>query len=451
MKFYSRFFPVSASFILILLFSLTTKSEAQTDLTGFVRNYNAVQTLPDHDILVGRNRFRINLSHPLSSGKIVISNEIQNYYNKSIDSLSYELREAYAELYFNNSDFRVGRQIISWARTDGAFVTDWISPVDLSEFLTQDFSDLRSGVNALTYYRYFGSNYLQLVVNPVFHPNDTPMPGTRWFPRTFFNGTIPIQFEHFQQEPTLSNAQLGGRLALRSSLAYDLDLGVLYWHYPNPSYAKDFVMTTDDERALQLTESFTQSMVFLYSGTVQLNDQILFKSEASFYTSRSFDYLTEELRDINYADPSQAEQVRLAQAFENNDDGFLKERPWLTAMAGLEYAFGGWTIGTQFINEYIFNHDQQILQEQNYSYATLLLRRSFFRDKLEFRGFGRYNFSGEDFWINPELTYTGIDNIETSLGTQLFGGPEPGKFYGHLSFNNYSQNSFAYLQVTAFF
>ncbi|MDZ7693236.1 MAG: hypothetical protein U5K69_19305 [Balneolaceae bacterium] len=103
------------------------------------------------------------------------------------------------------------------------------------------------------------------------------------------------------------------------------------------------------------------------------------------------------------------------------------------------------------INEYVLNHDEQILQKEHFTYATLLLQRSFLRDKMEFRGFGRYNFNGEDFWINSELTYTGIDNIEAKVGTHLFGGPEPGPYYGHLSFHNYRSNSFFYLQFTAYF
>ncbi|MDR8392350.1 hypothetical protein NC796_14445 [Aliifodinibius sp. S!AR15-10] len=416
-----------------------------------MRNYNAVQTVPDHNILVGRNRIRLDLNRPLSSGQVSISGELQNLYSQGLDSLQYRLREAYVNLYFNKSDLRIGRQIISWGRTDGAFITDVLSPVDLSEFLTQDFPDIRSGIDAISYIRYWGSDYLQLVVNPVFNPNITPEPGSRWFPRTFFGGNVPLQFNDFDPQPTIKNIQIGSRLALRSNLNYDLDLGLLYWHYPNPSYAKNFITNSQGEGILQLTESATQSIVLLYSGTVQLTRRLLFKSEASYYTNRSFDYLTDELRSINYSNPTPAEQARLAQIFNNNTDGFLKERPWLIGMAGLEYDLQGWTVGAQFIDEFIINHDEQILQEEHYAYATLLLQHSFLRNKLDFRGFGRYNISGQDFWLNPELTYSGIDNFEASLGTQLFGGAETDQFYGHLSFDNYSQNSFAYLQVTAYF
>ncbi|MFH5831856.1 DUF1302 family protein [Halalkalibaculum sp. DA384] len=451
MKLYPRLFTVLFSFGIFYLFGFPSESYAQTKFTGFIRNYNAVQTVPDHNILVGRNRFRLNLRHSLSAGQIVVSNDVQNYYHRSVDSLSYRLREAYVELFFKKSDLRLGRQIIAWGRTDGAFVTDLVSPADLSEFLTRSFSDIRTGVDALTYYRYFGSDYLQLVVNPVFSPNKTPEPGDRWFARTFFDGDLPVQFQQFRREPALKNAQAAGRLAMRSNLHYDLDLGILYWHYPNPGYYKTFQAEPGTHGNLHLQEHFTQSLVFFYSGVVQLGNRLLFKSESSFYTHRSFDYLPEDLQEINYENPSPGEQLRLKEAFSRNDDGFLADQPWLIGMAGLEYETGGWTIGTQVISEFIFGHDDELLQKQHYRYATLLLQRSFLRDKLEFRGFGRYNIDGRDFWVNPEITYSGIDSFEASLGTHLFGGPEPEPFYGHLSFENYSSNSFGYLQVTAYF
>ncbi|MDZ7693237.1 MAG: DUF1302 family protein [Balneolaceae bacterium] len=308
------------------------QGKAQIEATGFIRNYNAVQTTPEHEILVGRNRFRLDMSRSFSAGQIQISNEVQNFYTDGVDSLDFRLREAYADLYFTNSDLRVGKQIISWGRTDGAFIADILSPVNLSEFLTQDFSDIRTGLSAISYTHYFGSNYLQFIVNPVFHPNVTPRPGSRWFPRTFFDGNTQTQLRPYEPEPSLRNAQFGGRFAFRSNLNYDLDLGVLYWHYPNPSYSKNFEANLFEEGVLQLTETFTQSLVVMYSGTLQLGDRLFLKSEASYYTKRSFDYLSEDLRNFDITNPSFLERLQLAQIFENNTDGFLEERPWLIGM-----------------------------------------------------------------------------------------------------------------------
>ena len=160
-----------------------TSATAQLNLTGFIRNYHAIEQTPDHDILIGRNRLRLNLNKSFSRGEINISNDLQNFYSASADSLEYTLREAYADLYFDNSDLRIGRQIIVWGRAEGTFITDIITPVDVSEFLTQDFTDIRKGVTAINYTHYWGSDFLQFVINPVFNPNEIPEPESRWFPR----------------------------------------------------------------------------------------------------------------------------------------------------------------------------------------------------------------------------------------------------------------------------
>lgn len=431
-------------------------SHAQTQFTGYVRTYNAIQTTPPHEILIARNRVRLDLIHSLTQGEVVISNDLQNLYSASLDSTRYRLRTAYIDLYFPNSDLRIGRQMVVWGRADGTFITDLLTPVDLTQFLTQDFTDLRTGVTALSWNRYFGSNFLQLVVNPVFNPNEIPDPGSRWFPRSILPTTLPTRYRDRQISPTLEDMQFAARWAFRSNLNYDLDLGVLLWRYPSPQYRKDLVdasapNTPAPAPELIFTETFTPSAIAFYSGTVQLGERWLLTSEAAYYHRRSFDYLSPALRAIDLQNPSPAEQAQLAQIFDQNRDGFLKERPWLNLMIGLQWDISGWTASIQLVNEHIFDYDDTILQEEDYYYATLLLQKSFLRDKFTLRTFSRYNGTGEDFWVNPELAYSGIDAFEASLGGHLFGGREPADINGHLSFQNYRENSLGYLRLTAYF
>lgn len=437
--------------ILLILF-LSPPLYAQVNITGFIRNYNAVKHTPENEILIGRNRLRLNLGKPFSKGEISVSGDIQNLYSGTADSLVYTLREAYVDLYFNNSDLRLGKQMLVWGRTEGAFITDILTPVDLSEFLTQDFTDIRQGVTALNYTRYFGSDFLQLVVNPVFNPNQIPDPNSRWFPRQVVPTTITTQYLERENDAALRNVQFAGRYGFRSNLNFDLDLSLLYWHYPNPAYYKDLSISLNRPGGvLELTETYTQSIITAYSGTLQLFDKLLLTSESAYYNNRSFDYISQELRDLNIQDPNLFEQLQIAQIFAANEDGFLKEKPFLISMIGLQYELFDYTISTQFINEHIFRYDSDILQEQNYYYSTLLLQKNYLRDKLRLRFFGRYNYNNNDFWLNPEVTYAGIDSFEASVGSQVFGGNEPDPFYGHLSFGSFDSNSFSYLKISAYF
>lgn len=440
----------SAFSILAILWCFTIPSLAQLNTTGFIRNYNALRTQAEHELIAGRNRLRLDFNQSLSQGQIVISNDIQNIYTQSADSINYRLREAYVDLYFKSSDLRIGKQIITWGRAEGTFITDILTPVDITEFLTQDFADLRLGITAIKYSHYFGSDYLQLVVNPVFKPNKLPSLGNRWFPQLPFSTSIPINLFQGTPEAKLKNVQLAGRYAFRSNLDYDLDLGLLYWNYPTPRYSKTLQAELPTVQ-LNLSEQYTQSFIAMYSGSFKLTDKLILTSESAYYNNRLVDYFPEALQSLDLQNPAPAELFQIGQIFSQNEDGFLKERPWLISMLGLQYNFWGITANGQFVNEHTFDYDPTILQDQNFVYTTLSLRRGFFRDTLELLGFSRYNFSGQDFWINSEITYTGIDAVEFSAGAHLFGGNNPGEFYGHVSFEDYAQNSFAYLRVSAYF
>ena len=451
MKILSKIYPFSfVALVLVIGTFAPAPASAQVEVSGLIRNYNAVELQSENEIIIGRNRLRIDLNRGFSQGEVFISSDIEHLYSASADSLTYDLREAYVELFFANSDLRIGKQIISWGRTDGTSILDILSPNDLSQFLTQDFSDLRTGVTAISYSRYFGSNYLQLVVNPVFDPNDTPDLGSRWFPRPIVSTSLPTELIKNNPKTNLDNVQLAGRFAYRSNLNVDLDLTIMYWNYPNPSYFKD-LRTTSNSATLELRESFTQSFIAGYSGSVKLGDRLFLKSESAYYSKRKFDYLSNQLMGIDLENPNQAEQIQIVQEFNQNNDGFLMEKPWLISMIGLRYELFDTSVSTQFINEHIFNYDSNILQKENYYYSTLQLQRSFARDIWEASLFGRYNYNGNDFWLNTEVTYTGIDAFEASVGTQLFGGEEPGANYGHLSFNNFESNTFGYLKVSAYF
>lgn len=381
----------------------------------------------------------------------MISNDITNLYSEAGDSVDYQLREAFMDLYFSEADLRIGKQIISWGRAEGTFIADILSPVDLTEFLTQDFSDLRLGIAAIKYTHYFGSDYLQLVLNPVFNPSKIPTLDSRWFPTLPFVTSFPVDLQPANQQPKLKNMQLAGRYAFRSNLNFDLDIGLLYWNFPQPRYTKELQLQIPTGTQLNLTENYTQDFIAIYSGSYRLTDKLLFTSESAFYNRRAFDYATDQLRTIDLDNPTFNEIFQIGQIFDQNEDGFLKERPWLITMVGLQYEILNWNLNGQFINEHIFRYDNTILQEQDFYYATLSMQRSFFRDKLSFSTFGRYNFHRSDFWVNPELSYSGIDSFEASIGTHLFGGEQATNFYGHTSFGTYGANSFGYLKISAYF
>ena len=441
-------------FSIAILFLFSSSSFSQFSTNGFLRNYNAVLTTNDNEYLVGRNRFLLNVEHPVSIGRIFISNEILNTYTTSTNNYIYDFAEGYVDLYFKNFDLRIGKQVVSQGKTDGAFISDIISPVDLSEFLTIELEDIRIGIPAAKYTQYFGANYLEILATPIFQSNTFALPGTRWFPFSQFEQNGNVTYADSTSETTKPLFQGLIKYSFREKISWDLDVFAMYWTEGSPSFRKDLVFTgppSTQQPSLLLTRKFQSSPIVGYYGDYIVNDYLLIKSESAFHFRKQFDYLPPSIRQTDLNNLSPQQQVLVGQAFANNDDGFLTNKPWLASMIGIQSELDDWTITTQFINEYIFNYQTDILQEQNFYYSTLMLQRSLLREKMTLYAFGRYNYVGKDFWVHPRATYEVAEAVETTLGFHLFYGEDQERYYGHFSFQDYQSNSFIYLKLAAYF
>lgn len=424
------------------------------DVSGFLRNYNAVLTSPPNEYLVGRNRLGLDASFTTTYGNIFLSNKILNTYTKSANNYAYEFREGYLDIYFENSDLRIGKQIISQGRTNGTFITDIISPIDISEFLTLQVEDLKVGIPAIKYTRYFESNFIEIVATPIFQSNTLAKPGSRWFPFTELEKNTPIVYADSLSENSFNSFQGMAKWGIRNSLKWDLDIFAMWWTEGNPSYEKNLVFTGPfglSEPALELKKTYLKSPILAYSGNYIINDNLILKSESAFYFRKYFDYLPELATSVNFTNLSPIEAQQLNLAFNQNDDDFLFEKPWLVSMVGLQTSLAGIDIGTQFLFEHIFKYDNLILQEENFYYSSISMQKIFLRNKLLISGFGRYNYIGNDFWVNPQAKYDLKDGLETALGLHFFGGSKSKDYYGHFNFKSYAASSFGYLKLSAYF
>lgn len=442
-----------ASILMTLLVVLLAEASVAQEFSGYLRNYNAVVTTGDNEYLVGRNRFLFDIGIDQDFGSIFISNEVLNTYTISSNNYTYDFIEAYIDLFFTNSDLRIGKQIISQGRTEANFITDIISPIDISEFLTLQVEDLRNGIPAVKYTHYYGSNFLEIVASPIFESNIQARPGSRWFPFTEIEKQTNVVYADSLQENSFNSFQGMIKWGFRENLKWDLDIMAMLWAPGNPSYEKGLTLVpgVPPQTALQLGKTYLRSPILAYSGNYILSDNLIIKSESAFYFNKHVDYLPEEFinSDLNNLTPLQ--QQALLAAFDQNEDGFLKEKPWLTSMIGLKTSFGDLSVSTEFIFERIFEYENDLLQKENFYFSTLSLQKSMMRNKLNLRLFGRYNYEGSDYWVNPEASYDVRDGLIASFGFHLFGGKESEAFYGHFNFKNYASSSFGFVTLTAFF
>lgn len=446
--------------LFIVFTCLLTDVSAQSDVSGKLQNYSAFQTTGEHELVSFRNRLRLGLNKSISSGNFYTEIDFINSYPE-LTSTNVSVRQAYFDLFSNSYDFRIGKQEIIWGESDGGFVTDILTPVDLSEFLTQEPSDLRIGLIAASVTRYFGNNFLQIVASPTIQKNLLPPSDSRWFPvQTFpenFPDIIPIQFRPSEQDPAIDDVQIASKFSWRPTLDLSLDFMLYHWAHPMPAYAIQIQPPTFingsviNGPAISLTETYQTSPMAGYSASWQTSDRWVFKSEALFVYERLFTFLPVSVNRLEQAldDPEIA--IEVFQEFEIRDDGYLLSKPWYQQMAGVQTDLYGTTMSLQGYVEIILDYEDRILPQKIFPYATFLAQRTFLRDRLQGLVVNRYNFFGKDFWVQTQGIYEVADGLEVALGVNLFGGEPVSPFYGHFTFQQYRENSFLFGRISLFF
>ena len=114
----------------------------QVRVKGFLDTYHALRTTGNADWMASRTRARGEVR--LEKGATALFVSLNAIYNGILkERTGIELREAYLSYTKGNLDLRVGRQIVIWGVADALRLTDCVSPIDYTEFLAQDYDDIR--------------------------------------------------------------------------------------------------------------------------------------------------------------------------------------------------------------------------------------------------------------------------------------------------------------------
>lgn len=185
--------------------SAQDEDSLRVGVKGFVDTYHALRTEEPHDWMSSRTRVRGEVTLEKGDAGAFVSANLM--YNATLKDLTgFQLREAYGWWSHGHWDLRAGRQIIVWGVADGLRLTDIISPMDYTEFLAQDYDDIRIPVGAMRL-RYSRDKWcLEAVVVPV--PSFFELPTDATNPWSV--GPIPIETE---PQHKLGNMEYGGRLA----------------------------------------------------------------------------------------------------------------------------------------------------------------------------------------------------------------------------------------------
>jgi len=400
--------------VLLTFFILTIASFGETvNLNGYVRNYTGILLNENTEFSIIKNTFNLKLEQ--SRNQVAFSINPYIYQNSDRD-LDINLREAYLDIFFDHTDFRLGKQQIIWGKADGVFITDIISPKNLSEFLLPDFDEIRMGITALKADYYLGNHTLEAVWIPAFTATVAPNAGSIWYKTPVFPIAPIFDYSFKAVSPSLENSELFAKFSAMTSVIDFEVMGGYAWD-DDPTM---HVQKTIDPATLQLSSITVipqHHRLGIGGGSFSSTlGAIIFRGESAYYSGKYF-----QTDDISAT------------------DGIIKKN-YLHYLLGLDFNIGEIRISSQVIQQAILNYDNQIVNDELENTATILISRTFLRETLKIELFSYIGLSNQDALIRPKLTYDFTDGFQILLGANIFTGRE-GRFA------QYDDNDMIYCKV----
>jgi hypothetical protein len=422
--------------LFLILVSLvgTETLHAQAELSGFVRSYTGLTPIDGPQWRVARTSVRFDTDLRLSSIRLFGSVQAdENRLQREIDA-SLTLREVYLDARTGPVDLRVGRFLHTFGRSDGVILTDVFSSYDLSEFLTQDPTDLKRAIDGLRLSAQFGSNAIQLLASP-FKPVSS-LPEGDWSVADDAVNGIPVTTTS-RGNPALDAGPLRAALlvSLRPTLNWDVDLAAGYWSYPVDSYAKTLTFMSMGPftfpTSVTLENRTPNSWVALLSTEWRATPILGLTAEAAYWMDRETDILPTDLAQLEAENPNR----------------FLRSAPFVQGLAGAKTVWMGMNVSAQVFVEHFLREPEHMMSERTVAGTSVSLFRRFWYDDLTLRLFTRAQFDPSGFWANPEALYRVTDSVQLRLGGHHFGGPIQPASDPSFSFSRYRPNSFLYAKL----
>jgi hypothetical protein len=395
-------------------------SNAQkVDVSGFARTYEGV-LVDDGDFAIIQQTLNLNFE---KRGEKVAFKANPMLFLNGADSIDFRMREIYMDLYFNNFDLRVGKQQIVWGKADGVFITDIVSPLNLTEFLLPDFDEIRTGVISAKFDYYIGNGTFEAIFIPQFTPTVKPASNSIWYVQPDFPATPTFDWSKSTIHPSLENSELFLKYsAITSKVDFDI-MGGYTWD-DNPAmhvqkhFGKDTTAMPPTPILTGITITPQHHRLYVAGGSFSTEIKgVIFRGEGAYYNGKYFQ--TEDPMAIDA----------------------LIQKDYLNYVFGLDFSIGGVKLSGQFIQKYILDHDEKMVENKTNNMATVLARYDALRETLHFELFSYIGLTNEDALIRPKITYDYDDSFSILLGSNIFVGDRGGQF------GQYKDNSMVYAKI----
>ena len=364
-------------------------------ITGYVRNYTGVLLHGDYDFSIVQNT--LNLNFELKSDKVAfkVNPYVYQYFDR--DNV-FDMREAYLDLYFNSMDIRIGKQQIIWGKADGVFITDIISPKDLTEFLLRDFDEIRMGVTAAKVDYYIGNSTLEVVWVPVFSPNKMAEEGSIWHPVMELPPNTIFDFSKKDVAFNLKNSEIFAKFStLTGPVDFEIMAGYTWDADPTLFTEKKIDPVSHQLLSMIIIPQYDRLTVFGGSFSTTIKGFVL-RGEAAYYVGKYF----------QTTDPAVPFGVT--------------EKNYLHYLIGLDYTLWGAKVSAQFIQKIIFDYAPMLTMPEHHNMMTVLVSKQYLNDTLTVEFFSYIGITDGDALIRPKITYSFADGFDIQVGANIFTG-----------------------------
>jgi len=374
--------------IILSLFLVQGVFAEQLDTSGYLQNYTGI-LLENGDYSILQNSFNLNLDYSGDKGKLHLNPILYNYNSDS--NIDLKLKEGYLDLYFENFDLRIGKQQIIFGKADGAFITDVVSPKDLTEFILPDFDEIRIGVNAMKLDYYFGDMTLETIFIPGFQGDILPSSNSIWAikkPQQFMKATVDMS--KYEVKNRLENSSFALKVSsINDFIDYELIAGYLWDSVPVNNISKStsgIVLQPEYHRNKILGGSFSKAL-----------GGIILRGEGA----------------VNLDKTLQTEDIIKGGTLDKNV---------LNYMFGVDYNIFGVNFSNQIIQNYILDYkdDEKIMQDELKTTLTLNINDKFLRDNLFCQMFAYYDVNNKGALIKLKADYSLFDGFNTTVGSNIF-------------------------------
>lgn len=328
--------------------------------------------------------------------------EVSDYSKRYMmnDILEFELRDFYFDWKIGKHYITFGKQQIVWGEADGLKILDIVNPINLREFLLDDFDQSRIPLWSVKTDFNLNKIKLQLLWLPDQSYHDIADVNSPFYPEAFFS--VPSENINLMQESlrkpndVIKDSDVGVRLGSFVK-GWDFTLNYLYNYDDFPVASSSFSIINNTPT---ITISPEYKRYHLAGGT--------FNKAIKNFTLRG---------ELGYSF-----QKTFNSTDSNIDNGLIKTDQ-VASVIGLDYyGVSNTTLSGQVFLDYVLEEYPLIGREQLELNTTFLIGRNFRNETINAELIMVQNLNEGDGFIRPKVSWLAKSNLKLTLGGDFIYG-----------------------------